>query len=777
MKCRVLVQLLLACAFVAAPRGAHAQTVVRGPYLQIGTPTSMTIVWRTDVASEGRVRYGESLAAMSGSADDSAVAVQHEVRITGLKPGTRYFYSVGTKSQALAGGDAAHAFRTSPTLGTRGPYRLWIVGDSGTGGSQQAAVRDAMLAHVGQSRPDLFLHMGDMAYNDGKDAEFQVGFFNMYQSILRDTVCWPTMGNHEGHSASSSTQSGPYYDAYVLPKAAEAGGLASGTEAYYSFDYANAHFVVLDSHDSPRSPTGAMLTWLKSDLAATSQPWVIAYWHHPPYTKGSHDSDTEGQLRDMRENALPILEAAGVDLVLGGHSHIYERSYLVQGAYATPTVAGNHIIDNGSGALDSSGGPYTKSGGAGAVYIVAGHGGTGVSRKGTHPLMFVTEAINGSTLVDIEGNVLRGRNVRFDGTVSDRFTLVKGDALVLSAPDGGESYTPGDPISVKWVTVGAAVAKVDVELSTDDGKTWTTVLSGITNSGSATFNAPAVDTQQARVRVRDSAQPSKVDGSDGAFTITSSAPRDVITFGDTWLYFDEGRDPGASWMDSGFDDKSWPSGAGQLGYGDNDEATKLFDASPNRPSVYFRKHITVDRAVAAAALRVLHDDGVAIWINGQRVFDRYIQGTDYASFATQTSNDNEISSATLDLTSQNPFVVGDNVIAVMVKQASATSSDLSFDLQLTLTLAPNTTQPDGGVADANPSVSDGSATDAGASDGAAASSDGTPKADDSGCSCSTPTTPSSALWLALLAVLALAWRRRRNRGPRPEARGPRPERG
>ena len=80
--------------------------------------------------------------------------------------------------------------------------------------------------------------------------------------------------------------------------------------------------VSLDSHDSPRSATGAMATWLTSDLnqAQANSEWIIAYWHHPPYTKGSHNSDDTSDPRsgDMRQNILPILESHGVDVVLCG---------------------------------------------------------------------------------------------------------------------------------------------------------------------------------------------------------------------------------------------------------------------------------------------------------------------------------------------------------------------------------------------------------------------------------------------------------------------------
>ena len=71
------------------------------------------------------------------------------------------------------------------------------------------------------------------------------------------------------------------------------------------------------------------------DLAATKARWLIGYWHHPPYTHGTHNSDKERRHFDMRENFLPLLEASGVDLTFGGHSHTYERSILMHGHYGT----------------------------------------------------------------------------------------------------------------------------------------------------------------------------------------------------------------------------------------------------------------------------------------------------------------------------------------------------------------------------------------------------------------------------------------------------------
>src|SRR5262249_8268236 len=145
-----------------------------------------------------------------------------------------------------------------------------------------------------------------------------------------------------------------YYDIFTLPTAAEAGGVASGSEAYYSFDWGDVHFICLDSEGSDRSKSGPMARWLRDDLAANNSMWTIAYWHHPPYTKGSHDSDNDldsgGRMRDMRENLLPILDSTGVDLVLTGHSHSYERSFLVNGHYGPSTTLTSAMkVDSGDG--------------------------------------------------------------------------------------------------------------------------------------------------------------------------------------------------------------------------------------------------------------------------------------------------------------------------------------------------------------------------------------------------------------------------------------------
>ena len=268
--------------------------------------------------------------------------------------------------------------------------------------------------------------------------------------MIRKSVFWPTLGNHDGRSADSATQSGVYYDIFTLPRTGEAGGVASGTEAYYSFDYANVHFVCLDSFESDRSASSPMLTWLQQDLSMNTRLWLIAFWHHPPYTQGSHNSDFEVELIEMRENALPILEAAGVDLVLTGHSHSYERSFLLDGHYgSSSTFSSSHVIDGGDGRPDGNG-PYQKSEGAnlGAVYIVAGSSGKISGGSLSHPAMFVSVSQLGSLVLDVQGNQLDIKFLNRTGDFStDYFRLSKTPTTVDIVGkvnyQGGSQSVPG----------------------------------------------------------------------------------------------------------------------------------------------------------------------------------------------------------------------------------------------------------------------------------------------------------------------------------------------
>ena len=413
--------------------------LLRGPYLQRGTPTGVTFRWRTDAFTASRVWYGLSPGNLNQSVADATHNLEHELPVSGLSPGTKYYYAVGFGNQVLAGGDSEHFFVTPPVPGTDQPTRVWVLGDSGTANANAAAVRDAYYDFTGDTHTDLWLMLGDNAYNEGTDVQYQAAVFDMYPEMLRKSVLWPARGNHDDIGFT-------YFGIFTMPSAGEAGGMPSGTEAYYSFDHANIHFICLDSFFSLLLPGTPMWTWLENDLASTDADWIIAYWHHPPYSKGSHDSDTELQMIQLRTFFLPLLEAAGVDLVLTGHSHGYERSFLIDGHYGfSGSFDSTFMKDSGNGRPDQDG-AYHKAPipHAGTVYCVAGCSGKQSGGSYDHPVMFHSLSTMGSLVLDVDGGRLDATFLDINGEIEDYFSLVtypdeglSSDTTTLTLSAGG----------------------------------------------------------------------------------------------------------------------------------------------------------------------------------------------------------------------------------------------------------------------------------------------------------------------------------------------------
>ena len=413
-----------------APIDPPAAALTRGPYLQLATPTSMIVRWRTDIAVTGRVNIGPTPASVSQSFDESISTTEHSVKLTGLTPDTTYFYSAGTANGILAGGDAEHTFTTPPVSGTAKNTRIWVLGDAGTNNINQRNVRDAFHTFTGSRVPDLCLLLGDNAYNSGLDTEYQAAVFNIYPTLLRKTPFWSCVGNHDTGQSTAFVDTFPYFDIFDFPKNGEAGGVPSGTEHYYSFDHGNIHFISLDSMTASRAPNGTMATWLADDLASTTATWIIAFFHHPPYTKGSHNSDAETELIEMRQNILPILESGGVDLVLNGHSHCYERSFLLDGHYGSSSTLTPAMKKNAGDGKPAGDGAYIKPltgprDHFGAVYTVAGSAGQATFGTMNHPAMCFSVLELGSVILDINGTRLDSTFLRDNGTIRDSYTILK----------------------------------------------------------------------------------------------------------------------------------------------------------------------------------------------------------------------------------------------------------------------------------------------------------------------------------------------------------------
>lgn len=479
-------------------------------FLQQISTNSAIIKWRGEAST---VCVGSDPDHLTIQVSASQTAANHqEALVTGLLPDSRYYYSIGGASTS----PVDQHFNTAPVKGNLpkdGNTRIWLVGDSGTNTDSSrkhyegkaAQVQQGMqtfVANNGNEPIDMFVMLGDNAYAVGSDHNYQQAVFELYTDILKTVAVWSTIGNHEmgggefdpcsyvdglpcgvktafwgGSSSSADPDSWrskkddtpsrvPYLNIFSLPTAAEIGGVASGTEQYYAFDYGNVHVVSLDSQLSARDidQRAAMRQWLIDDLTANTADWTIVIFHHPPYSKGAnHDSDkTEHSVVDrpqwdMRNEFVPLFDAHGVDVVYSGHSHSYERSYYLRnhtGTSATYSHAEFAELVNGNPDLPASGQgdqAYRQlsltSGNIDdrVVYTVAGSSGKADKDSGKltaaeewlrHPAHFQQPndtaevkrnglAMLGSVIIDAKATELTARFIDINGEVKDYFRITR----------------------------------------------------------------------------------------------------------------------------------------------------------------------------------------------------------------------------------------------------------------------------------------------------------------------------------------------------------------
>lgn len=442
MNSRFLLFCFFSILFLESYSQSSKAVLLRGPYLQVPTTSSMVIRWRTSIPSISKVHYGTSPANLNKEVVSKERVKDHIVKIEGLQPNTKYYYAISTATERLQG-DKNNSFVTLPREGESGVYRIGIFGDPGSPTLLQRKVRDQFVKYLGTNNMNAWVALGDIAYNTGSDAEYQAKFFNVYKDqLLKKYPLFTLPGNHDYRDEDSVTffnhDKIEYYRTFSMPVDGESGGVPSNNQAFYSFDIGNVHFLSLDSFGAEDSTllsdtNGPQVQWVIKDLEANKKDWLVVMWHHPPYTMGSHNSDEQSDMYKIRQTFLPILERYGVDLVIGGHSHLYERSKLMTGHYGkekTFDPAVNNLSAS-SGKYDGSKNscPYIKEEGSkGAVFIVNGGSSElgGVQKEYPHNAMYYSNYTEGGTnMIEVRGNRLDVKWICEDGVVRDRFTMMK----------------------------------------------------------------------------------------------------------------------------------------------------------------------------------------------------------------------------------------------------------------------------------------------------------------------------------------------------------------
>ena len=438
---KLSILLIISNIFLSACAEKELATASRLYLQQVGHDSAI-VRWR---GSNDDLYYGVNPAELTQMSAGSLISNDdYQTLLMGLASDTTYYYRLGAGAGVIE-----QTLQTAPEPGQLpkdGSTRVWIIGDSGTANDDARAVRDAYYNfNGGDPYADVFLMLGDNAYDSGTDIEYQVGMFDIYDEILKATSVWPTIGNHDARGGVlGSLFNAPYLSIFSLPTQGEIGGVPSGSEQYYSFDHGNVHFICLDSQNivKNKSKLATMKSWLIDDLNASMGDWNIVFFHHPPYSKGSHDTDDAGftslfdrAMIDMREQFTPVFDEHGVDLVFSGHSHSYERSYYINGHTGNSDTfdANVHAELDASGVLkdgrEDGVGEYTQISDNGlddkVVYTVAGSSGKVNGAPLDHSAHFVGLASLGSVVLDIDQYSIQAKFLDENGAVKDYYTMTR----------------------------------------------------------------------------------------------------------------------------------------------------------------------------------------------------------------------------------------------------------------------------------------------------------------------------------------------------------------
>ncbi len=460
------------------PTTAGTSELFRYPYLQTGAARQMKILWATASSGACAVQYKLSTDTVwttqsicseqlfAGTATGLGTNYyQHEVVLDNLQPNARYTYNVLHNTAVLARNINFTTLKEDVAATTQ----FIVIGDSGIPYSTPRDIRNTIAGKDGGGNylypHDFVVGVGDIAYYNGLYTEFDNNFFGQLSgkndgaglnSILATRAFFPVLGNHE-YGQNPNNVPAAYLNSFSLP--VPAGVVAADAERYYSFDSGNAHLVVIDSEVFENGATPAdritrMLAWLDADLAATTKTWRIAFLHRTIFSSANHGTWGDyTQNNRMRKQLAPVLQNHGVQLVMFGHDHAYQRSkrLRVDGNGKIVRDGSNNVVDSNAGivyVLSGIGGAdlhgcqadpnalfgsakynnYVSQYGDGYDFVATRNGapvlfsagGTECTGLPTTPLV---DDRYGFTQVTITGSTLSATTYNFNGVVMDQFSI------------------------------------------------------------------------------------------------------------------------------------------------------------------------------------------------------------------------------------------------------------------------------------------------------------------------------------------------------------------
>jgi len=295
-------------ALVAAGPLAAGEKIVGGPFAVGVTDRTATMVWI--------VQTDEMKLRPEGTTTMTSPSLRVEkTTFTGLQPNTRYEYAIPD------GGDAGRGSFKTPPLAGPAPYRFVVYGDTRTRHDVHQKVIGELMKH---GIPDFILHTGDLVA-EGNDSALWPIFFGIENDLLRQSAFFPSLGNHERNTHY-------FQDLFQQPT------------PYYSFDWGNGHFAVIDSDIETVASTergrSAFWTeqtrWLEDDLLAHQKAvyrFVVA--HHPPFTAVTRRQGDNPHMTAL----VPMFEKYQVSAAFFGHDRNYQH-HLKNGVHYVTTGGG-----------------------------------------------------------------------------------------------------------------------------------------------------------------------------------------------------------------------------------------------------------------------------------------------------------------------------------------------------------------------------------------------------------------------------------------------------
>ena len=385
----------------------------------------MNVIWASDGRSTGEVEWDGQTAMSTDFCYNHDMAF-HLASMTGLVPGEEGTYRVSS------GGDWSEEFIFTPIDSTDDHFQWISIADHGDS-SEAMDVSEAIIADTAAQMVTI---SGDIAYADGEQSTWD-SWFNFQQDSMA-SIPWVTaVGNHENEPGYGFS---PYEHRF------DSDGQSESEIFWYSRDFPGVHMVFMSTeHDYSASST--QYSWLEQDLSSVNRdvtPFVIVYGHKPMYSSNSyHGSEVE-----LRAALETLYVDQGVDLVIAGHDHFYERTW--------PVTDGT-VVDTGKDERFARG--YAP------IHLVIGIAGRSAYEELDEPQpewsAFRENSSYGWTRLVYHGDSqeLTFTHHRIDGTIGDKFTLQV--APLAGNSDDGILGIPGFGTLLPILAmIGAAVRRL-----------------------------------------------------------------------------------------------------------------------------------------------------------------------------------------------------------------------------------------------------------------------------------------------------------------------------